>query len=48
MNILKKKSSEEAKAFFMKIIADNYRYIAEMSSGERHYKAIEDARQAYE
>ena len=31
MNILKKKSTDEAKAFFTKLMADNYRYIAEMS-----------------
>ena len=30
------------------MVADNHRYIAEMSSGERHVKAIEDARQSYE
>ena len=44
LNILKKKSSDEAKAFFTKLVADNHRYIAEMSSGERHLKALEDAR----
>lgn len=48
INILKKKCSDEAKAFFTKLVADNHRYIAEMSSGERHAKAIEDARQSYE
>ena len=44
MNILKKKSTDEAKAFFTKLVADNYRYIAEMSQGDRHSKAVEDAR----
>ena len=48
INILKKKCSDDAKAFFTKLVADNYRYIAEMSVSERHYKAIEDARQSYE
>ena len=48
INILKKKSSDEAKAFFTKLVADNHRYIAEMSTDERHVKALEDARQSYE
>ena len=48
MNILKKKCSDEAKAFFTKLVADNYRYIAEMSTGERHHKATEDSKTSYE
>ena len=30
-NVLNKKCEDEAKAFFVKLIADNHRYIAEMS-----------------
>ena len=48
VNILKKKCTDEAKAFFTKLVADNQRYIAEMSVGDRHYKAIDEARQSYE
>ena len=48
VNVLKKKSNDEMKAFFTKLVGDNYRYIAEMSSGERRAKAVEDARQNYE
>ena len=48
VNILKKKCADEVKAFFTKLVADNQRYIAEMSVGDRHYKAIDDARQSYE
>ena len=48
VNILKKKCSDEAKAFFMKLVADNHRYIAEMSSADRHFKALEDAKVSYE
>ena len=48
VNILKKKCADDAKAFFTKLVADNHRYIAEMSVSDRHYKAIEDARQSYE
>ena len=44
LNILKKKCSDDAKAFFTKLVADNHRYIAEMSVAERHQKALEDAR----
>ena len=47
-SILKKKCSDESKAFFTKLVSDNHRYIAEMSTGERHYKAIEEARGTYE
>ena len=32
----------------MKLVADNHRYIAEMSTSDRHYKAIEDAKSTYE
>ena len=32
----------------MKMIADNYRYISEMSKGERHNKSIEEAKKVYE
>lgn len=42
--MLKKKCNDEAKAFFTKLVADNHRYIAEMSVSERRIKAIEDAR----
>ena len=48
MHILKKKCSDEAKSFFTKLVADNHRYIAEMSNGDRRVKAIDDARQTYE
>ena len=48
INILKKKCNDEAKAFFTKLVADNHRYIAEMSTSERKMKAVEDARLAYE
>ena len=44
LNVLKKKCNDEAKAFFTKLIADNHRYVSEMSSGERRVKAIDDAR----
>ena len=46
VNVLKKKSSEESKAFFTKLVADNHRYVAEMSTfdEERRVKAIDDAR----
>ena len=37
--VLNKKCEDEAKAFFVKLIADNHRYIAEMSQGERFDKA---------
>ena len=47
--MLKKKCpSEEAKVFFMKMVADNYRYIGEMSRGERNTKSIEEAKKIYE
>ena len=36
------------KAFFTKLVGDNYRYIAEMNSGEVRAKAVEDARMNYE
>ena len=45
---LNKKCEDEAKAFFVKLIADNHRYIAEMSQGERFEKSREAARQSYE
>ena len=45
---LNKKCEDEAKAFFVKLIADNHRYIAEMSQGERFEKAREAARMSYE
>ena len=48
INILKKKCADDPKAFFTKLVADNHRYIAEMSSGEIHYKAMDEARQSYE
>ena len=48
INILKKKCSDEPKAFFTKLVADNHRYIAEMSTGEVHYKSMDEARQSYE
>ena len=50
VNVLKKKSSEDSKAFFTKLVADNHRYVAEMSTfdDERRIKAIDDARQIYE
>ena len=48
IHILKKKCNDEAKTFFMKVIADNHRYIAEMSNGDRLSKALDDARQSYE
>mmetsp|Transcript_23674 Transcript_23674/g.29343 ORF Transcript_23674/g.29343 Transcript_23674/m.29343 type:complete len:80 (+) Transcript_23674:327-566(+) len=48
MNVLKKKCNDESKAFFTKIVADNHRYVAEMSTGERRAKAVDDARQSYE
>ena len=46
--VLNKKCEDEAKAFFVKLIADNHRYIAEMSQGERFEKARESARTSYE
>ena len=39
---------DEAKAFFYKMIADNYRYIAEMHEGKQQEQAIKDALEAYE
>ena len=48
-NVLKKKgSSDEAKVFFMKLMADNYRYISEMSKGERNARSLEEAKKIYE
>ena len=48
-NILgKEQSNDEVKAFFTKLVADNYRYISEMSSGERKEKSLQDALQNYE
>ena len=47
-NVLNKKCEDEAKAFFVKLIADNHRYIAEMSQGEKFEKAKENARTSYE
>ena len=35
-NILNKPCSDDAKAFFTKLVADNYRYIAEMSVSSRY------------
>ena len=46
--VLNKKCEDEAKAFFVKLIADNHRYIAEMSQGERFEKSREQARLSYE
>ena len=46
--IKKKGATDEARVFFMKMIADNYRYISEMSKGERNTKAIEEAKKVYE
>ena len=42
--VLNTECTDEAKAFFTKLIADNHRYVSEMSSGERRVKAIDDAR----
>ena len=48
-HVLKKKgASDEAKVFFMKMIGDNYRYVAEMSRGERNNKVKDEARKIYE
>merc|ERR1712228_41634 len=47
-NVLNKKCDDEAKAFFVKLIADNHRYIAEMSQGDKYEKAKESARSSYE
>ena len=47
-HIIKKKGNGEAKAFFLKILGDNYRYIAEISTGERRQKAVEGAIANYE
>ena len=48
-DIIKKKGgSDEVRAFFMKIMADNYRYIVEMSRGERQKLAREAAKSLYE
>ena len=46
--VLNKKCDDEAKAFFIKLIADNHRYVAEMSQGEIFEKAKESARTSYE
>ena len=46
-NILNKPCSDDAKAFFTKLVADNYRYIAEMSVSSRYRQAIADAQQNY-
>ena len=48
-HVLKKKgASDEAKVFFMKMIGDNYRYVSEMSRGERNNKVKDEARKIYE
>ena len=46
--MLKKKCDDEVKAFFTKLVADNYRYIAEMTSGEKKNRAMESAKENYE
>lgn len=35
-NVLAKPCDDEAKAFFLKLVADNHRYIAEMSTAARY------------
>ena len=42
------KGTDNAKVFFLKLVADNHRYVAEMSVANRKRDAIEQARLYYE
>ena len=44
----KDNGTDESKAFFLKIVADNYRYIAEMTEGDKKVKAQTAAIANYE
>ena len=44
----KDNGTDESKAFFLKIVADNYRYVAEMSEGPKKVKAQTAAVANYE
>jgi hypothetical protein len=48
VNILSKTPSDDIKAFFIKMIADYQRYVAEMATGERLEEAKDQARKNYE
>ena len=45
--IIKKTNSPEGKAFFLKVKADHFRYLAEISNGQNLRKYIENALQFY-
>jgi 14-3-3 protein epsilon len=45
--IIKKTNSVEGKAFFLKVKADHYRYLAEISTGQNLRKYIENSLQFY-
>jgi len=47
-NLIAKASTVESKVFYLAMKADNYRYLAEFSSGAAKSKAAADARSAYE
>lgn len=46
--ILSKPCADEPKAFFLKLVADYYRYAAEISTGERLELTKQEAKKAYE
>ena len=48
INILAKSPSDDIKAFFIKMIADYQRYVAEMATGDRLEEAKDQARKNYE
>merc|ERR1711972_791809 len=47
-NLISKATTGESKAFYQKMKADYYRYIAEFTDGDKKTKAAESARQAYQ
>ena len=47
-NILCKTPTDESKAYFIKVCADYYRYIAEVASGLKLQESKETARKLYE
>jgi 14-3-3 protein epsilon len=46
-NDLKKKQSNEAKVFFLKMKGDYWRYIAEYATGSEHKTAADGALESY-
>mmetsp|Transcript_74643 Transcript_74643/g.136560 ORF Transcript_74643/g.136560 Transcript_74643/m.136560 type:complete len:254 (-) Transcript_74643:129-890(-) len=47
-NLISKATTDESKVFYQKMKADHYRYIAEVTDGDKKRAAVEHARNAYE